>query len=130
MTNAKTHAATYFCIGGTLFGFSFLADGWSNGSLITLAILFWLSSSLLALSLRFKPHWLLKITEHMGNIRWGHLVIFFVLCGLGITLIQNNQVFPGIISVSAGYFILARGIGLTLGREVIGPVLNNRNRDS
>ena len=127
MNKANSHATTYFCIGGTLFGLSFLASGWNRVSLITLAIVFALSSLLFIVSVRFKARRLLRITEHMGNITLSHLVIFLMLCGLGITLLKNNIVLPGLISICAAYFILARGIGLVLGREVLRPIFTNRD---
>jgi predicted neutral ceramidase superfamily lipid hydrolase len=119
MNNAKSHAKTYIGIGVGLFSLSFLASGWNKASLITLAIAFALSALLFVVSLRFKSRWLLRITEHMGNISLSHLVIFLMLYGLAITLIKNNLVLPGLISVCAAYFILARGIGLVFGREFL-----------
>ncbi len=127
MNNTKSHAKTYIGIGVGLFSFSFLANGCNKASLITLAIAFALSALLFVVSLWFKPRWLLRTTEHMGNISLSHLAIFLTLCGLGITLIKNNFVLPGLISMYAGYIIFGLGIGLGLGRDVLRPLCTKLN---
>jgi O-antigen/teichoic acid export membrane protein len=123
MNNAKAHALTHLGIGGTLFGLSFFADGWNEISLITIAVLFTLSALMFFISMRFKARWLLRATETIGSISLNHLVIFLILYGVGLTLLQNNVALPGAIFVLAAYFILALGIVLALGREVLQPIL-------
>jgi len=123
--NIKSHAITYTGIAVGLFTLSFLANG--KVQLITIGIVFALCALLFVVSLRFKPRWLLITTEHLGNISLSHLVIFLMLYSLAITLIENNLVLPGIISVYVGYIILGRGIGLGLGRDVLRPLCNKLN---
>ena len=123
MNNVKSHAITYISIGVCLFIFSFLASGWNKASLITLGIAFALTAILLVSSLKLKSRWLVRITERICKIRVSHLTIFIMLCGLAITLIQNDLVLAGIIFVYAAYIVFALRIGRELGSEVLRPLL-------
>ena len=123
MNNAKSHFITYLGFGVGLICLSFLAIGWNKTSLITLGVAFVLTAVLFVSSLRFRPRWLVTVTERIGKIRVSHFAIFLIMYGLAITLIQNGVVLAGIISVYAAYIVLAFGIGRELGSEVLRPIL-------
>ena len=127
MNNAKSYFITYLGFGVGLISLSFLAIGWNKTSLITLGVAFVLIEILFASSLRFRPQWLVTATEHIGKIRVSHFTIFLIMCGLAITLIQNDLVLAGIISVFTAYVALGLGIGRELGSEILRPLLTKLN---
>jgi len=126
MNNVKLHA-TYIGIAIGLFSFSFLASGWNKASLLTLAIAFALTATLFAVSQKFKPRWLVRITGRIGKIRVGHLATFLMLYALAITLLNNNLVLVGQILALAAYVAFGLRIGSDFGSKVLRPILTKLN---
>jgi len=127
MNNAKSYFITYLGFGVGLISLSFLAIGWDKTSLITLGVAFVLTAVLSFSSLRFRPRWLVTVTEHIGKMCVSHFAIFLIMYGLAITLIQNDLVLAGIIFVFTAYIALGLGIGRELGSEVLRPLLTKLN---
>ena len=127
MNTAKSYAVTFLSFGAGLIGLSLLTNGWSKVSLITLGVAFTITAILFVTSLRFRPRWLVMVTERIGNISVCHLTIFLILYGFAIALIQNGLVRAGIISIYAAYITLGLGIGRELGSKVLRPILIKLN---
>lgn len=116
MNTTKSLAVTYLGVGLSLFGFSFAAQEWDNVSLITISGVFLIVASLLTLSLKFQWQWLVKVVKHIESISVSHMVLFLMLVGFAIGLIQAKIVLPGVLVILVAYVTYGWSIGTGLGK--------------
>ncbi len=116
MNTKKSLAGTYLAVGLSLFGFSFLAQGWNNVSLITIGGVSLIVASLLMLSLKLRWRWLVKVDKHIGSMSVAHMAFFLMLIGFAIGLIQAKIVLPGVLVILVAYMAYSFSIGRDLGK--------------
>ena len=109
-SRAKADWGLAIALGGLLPS---LNNGYQIALIVLIAILAVAASILLCYD-RFSTALWKQLVKTAKGIEIGDTALAFGLCGLGIALLQNQWLLPGIIALLAGAFFIGRSIMMPL----------------